>query len=906
MEEKVKRIIWIDKNILSIENQTYLQILQAGVKGGKFYPVDSIEEAFDLIKNQKENVKLKNGNIKENVKIFQFRLFYVIVSGSLANEFFKEYVKTTLDYTIISANIIFCSDEAKHRRDYYYIDQFLNPGKVYDEKSLDKIIDFINRDENPFLNEEILFKNKKNYISSEKDYGNIFINVNNIADITFPYFFGQTINSTFVNENNLENFRKNFLLRYYPELNHLIFPSQEKKIEIPYYLLTKFFLNMYTYEELNFFRNMNFDLSNKKFDLYRDYIFLVYDALNKNTLKRYYGPLWRGTLLGKEEFYNIEKLFLKSKSQKYNKFNFCLSSNRSFLSFSKDKNKAINFMNEGNDKNLSILFYIEGIDIKNFNENDFFISNLDMQNISEFDNEKEVLVLPFSCFEIKSIEDSTIDLFGSKIQIKIITLNYLYKFKDEIYKYIIDIKDDKEKMESFLKNVVNSKFSSEIVQLIQFDIRTEFKKLLEEKFILDKKLLDFNIVQSLENCFNLIRSKDFKDMFGDTPSKLTKILIGGTEALKVTLISGKKIIMKYFPDQNKITYYYYKIFLKCEDLSEEIDICNLESNHVNKEIFKCKNDADFYDKACKGIEHCNKEMGIKNADFFEFYACGLALGNFILNYDEIKDEPLLVKLKSLGSSCLSMIIPFLPKLASKYLPKAIFKTVPYALVAINAGSFILGVKDILFDKSITKSETEKFISNHLLDTMTKSFFNFIIGNVVFKILVYSNVFPGVVVGIISIGVGLGISYLIPKIKSKLFSKNDNVDDLILFSESTYNQYIPRIFREFCIPTLIWKGVSDKVKSFAIELIEDGYRKWLVINIKKWIRKISNDNYMDVGETVFEYKGISKHPFKVCFILYECKKEKFTSEEWGIGEKKNENYPEQLSKYFNQVAELYLF
>ena len=75
---------------------------------------------------------------------------------------------------------------------------------------MDKIIDFINKDENPFLSEENLNKNKKEYIPSEKSYGNIFINVNSIDDIAFPDFFGQTINSTFINDYNLENFQKNF------------------------------------------------------------------------------------------------------------------------------------------------------------------------------------------------------------------------------------------------------------------------------------------------------------------------------------------------------------------------------------------------------------------------------------------------------------------------------------------------------------------------------------------------------------------------------------------------------------------------------------------------------------------------------------------------------------------------
>ena len=501
-----------------------------------------------------------------------------------------------------------------------------------------------------------------------------------------------------------------------------------------------------------------------------------------------------------------------------------------------------------------------------------------MQNISEFENEKEVLVLPFSCLEVKSIEDSFIETFGFIIPIKIITLNYLYKYKDEIYKYIENIKNDKEKMKSFLKNVINSKFSNEIVQLIKFDIEKEFKKLLEKKIVIEKKFLDFNIIQSLENCYNIIsnNSKTISQIFDTFPSSITKILINGQEALNIVLLSGKKIIMQYFPDKDKIICYAFG--KNCKD----------------------------YDNPNKFIELDNKKIKLENCHFFEFYACGLAIGDFIANYDKIKDEPFIVKMQSFGSTCWSMMVPFLPYLAAEILPKAVFKKVPYALIAINACQFILDVKNIFFDKSLTKSETAIYILKQLLKALVHIGLNYIFGTITFKILVYTNFLPGSVIPIVSIGVGIGVSYLLTKIKNKFFSENDKVDDLILFSESTYNVYIPRMFREFCIPTLVWKGVSDKAKSFAIELVEDGYRKWLVINIKKWVRKISNDNYKDVGDTVFEYKGISKHPFKVCFILYECKKEIFKPEEWGIGEKINENYTEELSKNFNQVAELYLF
>ena len=69
----------------------------------------------------------------------------------------------------------------------------------------------------------------------------------------------------------------------------------------------------------------------------------------------------------------------------------------------------------------------------------FFFSNLDLENITEFD-EEEVLFLPLSSFEIISVKDETINVFGEKIDIKRITLKYLYEYKDSLYKFIEGIK----------------------------------------------------------------------------------------------------------------------------------------------------------------------------------------------------------------------------------------------------------------------------------------------------------------------------------------------------------------------------------------------------------------------------------------------------------------------------------
>ena len=66
---------------------------------------------------------------------------------------------------------------------------------------------------------------------------------------------------------------------------------------------------------------MNLDLSNGKFDLYRVYIFLLYDALNKKSIKSFYSQkLYRGSALNIKELNHIEKLFkIKEEVKKINK-----------------------------------------------------------------------------------------------------------------------------------------------------------------------------------------------------------------------------------------------------------------------------------------------------------------------------------------------------------------------------------------------------------------------------------------------------------------------------------------------------------------------------------------------------------------------------------------------------------
>eukprot|EP00833_Pecoramyces_ruminatium_P011138 jgi/Orpsp1_1/1185170/evm.model.c7180000092585.1 len=270
----------------------------------------------------------------------------------------------------------------------------------------------------------------------------------------YPIYLPKLLNSTHIESSDVENLQ-NFLLKYFPGYKHLIKPSQEKNIFIPYHLLAKFLLRFYTVEELNkrpsfhkcmnerssfykcmnerpsfykcmnerpsfykcmnerpsfykcmnerpsfykcmnerpsFYKCMNIDLSNDNCDKYKTFIFLMFNALNKNTIKNYNGKLYRGGALRKEEFDKLEEIYNKSKESKNKEINISYIYSKSFLSFSKDKHISNTFI-KFNDKNVVPIKYI----LHPNSNRDFMCTNLNIEKLSMFENEKEVLILPMT------------------------------------------------------------------------------------------------------------------------------------------------------------------------------------------------------------------------------------------------------------------------------------------------------------------------------------------------------------------------------------------------------------------------------------------------------------------------------------------------------------------------------
>jgi len=109
-------------------------------------------------------------------------------------------------------------------------------------------------------------------------------------------------------------------------------------------------------------------------------------------------------------------------------------------------------------------------------DEDFFVSNLDCETLSDSPDEKEVLILPFSCFEIINIRN--IEING--IKTKEITLNYLDKYKKQIDEYINKL-DNKEKFIEFFNDILNSSFAKEIEEKLGNEVHNKLSKYLEKK-----------------------------------------------------------------------------------------------------------------------------------------------------------------------------------------------------------------------------------------------------------------------------------------------------------------------------------------------------------------------------------------------------------------------------------------
>ena len=393
-------LIWIDKNINNKENiETFRKYKEdIRLRNFNFLIFSNVNSAIELMKTN---------------PYFEYRLFYVIVSGRLAEEYFTEYVKLSEIKSIVAANIVFCFNIEFHQTKPYFKDQFINSGKI--AFVFEEIVNYILKDECEWGK-----RKREGYSTEKEDYSNIIIHASELKDMALQIQLDKLFNSSFLNNDDIEKFQDLLLKRYWftgqdKINNYLIKPSGNKNIRVPNHLLTRYFLRLYTLNS-SFYYDLNKDLSNGKFDDYLTFIFLLYDAINNKTLSSYKDDsLYRKELLSNMQFNDINNKFKQSQKNSQIKTLFF---SKKFSYFSKIKDTKFGFMENSNDS-VPVLFVLKKPDNK-----DFFVTNIDIENINESDSEKNVLFLPLSCFEIKNIQKED--------NYYLIELNYLDSYENEL------------------------------------------------------------------------------------------------------------------------------------------------------------------------------------------------------------------------------------------------------------------------------------------------------------------------------------------------------------------------------------------------------------------------------------------------------------------------------------------
>ena len=302
-------------------------------------------------------------------------------------------------------------------------------------------------------------------------------------------------------KNNLENYTKSLYNTYSGENNEIkkLLGSITSMKEIPIEILSKFYIRLYTIDS-DFYKNLNKDLGMNKVNKYLSFIKVLYEGLKLRSFPLASKKvLYRGSKISNNELVKI-KNFLNNKIPG---LPGSIVFSRSFLSFSKEKKLAEKFLNNSNNnKDLSKVLYV----LENDNTLGYDLSTHgDIEKISFYPNEKEVLFFPFSSFEIKSV-------------------NQFYKNNELIYeirliylgKYLKEIEDDptltlmplplpeSEFRTQLLNNdiIPKEKIINLNTQILYKDFKKyqngKYKYIKDENNIEDSMALDYNYIENKE------------------------------------------------------------------------------------------------------------------------------------------------------------------------------------------------------------------------------------------------------------------------------------------------------------------------------------------------------------------------------------------------------------------------
>ena len=435
-------IIWIDPNIENEENSEYIKELKE-LKPTNFKKYKNVDKAIDYM------------------RYLKFDETKIIVSGKLYTELIEKFKKNILDMCIAPKIKVFTRDIdgfLSNNKEYHYIkNKFYSFGGI--ALKFSDVKEFLKSDYDNVCEEKI--ESEKN---KPDDAPLTFEYIDRKEKLLLPLFFKVLIDET---PNNDMNKYTNMLYNTYSENSDklkILLGSIKSVPDIPIEILSKYYARLYTLSS-DFHGDLNKKLGLGQTEKYISFIKILYEGVKYKSLPlSNKNKLYRGSKISNDEINKIKNY----KKKKIYGISMSIVFSRAFLSFSKDKSVAETFLELKNkDDNCSnVLYILEKDDKIGYN----LSTHGDIENISCFQTEREVLFFPFSSFEVKDIDYIT---EKNRYEIKLLYLG----------KYLKDIEKDK-KLVKKANNLPDSEFKK---HLIEFGlIKKEKMKNMNTKLLYDE------------------------------------------------------------------------------------------------------------------------------------------------------------------------------------------------------------------------------------------------------------------------------------------------------------------------------------------------------------------------------------------------------------------------------------
>ena len=520
LEKELNNILWIDPNIDSEKNAKELKS-----------KLDSM--GVQIFKN----INLSINHLK-SIKSSKVK---VIINEEVFPQFIQKFKENIVDMCFFLTIIIFKKNKSQKglaNNSNNDIDYNKNEQIFY---QLEGIISKFEELKN-FINEEAEVKEpevkKKNLFDTEVQLTFEFIDKK--EQLLLPLSFKSLIEKT--STDNILHYT-NSLFKIYSQENNDIRKLINSFIYVPKMtvgIMSKYYAKLYSIES-GFYRDLNEGLRLNKAEKYLPFIKTLYEGVKLKILPLASDNiLYRGTKISKFEIDKIKNYLNQKIENLPGLIVFC----KPFLSFSKDRRVAENFLSQPNYYNnlTKVLFILEKDDNVGYN----LSTHCDLENFSYYQGEKEVLFFPFSSFEIKEIKEIN---FGGEEGYE---MRLLY-----LGKYLKDIENDK-------NIVINENNIPD----------SEFKKQLIECGLIKKEQIENINSKSLLNNFKKFEDDIKNNKIKDEEIKMNNNVNENKNENNINIITGE-------------------INITSENINKDIQIINSFENfqRTNKNEYNNENDA---------------------------------------------------------------------------------------------------------------------------------------------------------------------------------------------------------------------------------------------------------------------------------------------------------------------------